>query len=100
IRVNNDEEGRTALVAWAREKRVERVAMEATGGLELEVALALDGAAIQVSIVNPRQVRRFAEAMGRLEKTDAIDARMLAEFCSRMKPRATKLADAMQRELG
>jgi transposase len=73
--------------------------MEATGGLETEAALAISRANIAVSIVNPRQVRRFAEALGRLEKTDRIDAQVIAEFAQRMTPRETPLPDEQQRFL-
>lgn len=54
--------------------------LEATGGLEAEVAWALQLAGWQVVVMNPRQVRDFARSMGKLAKTDRIDARVLAEL--------------------
>lgn len=56
------------------------VVMEATGGHETVIAAALDEAALPLAIVNPRQVRKFAEGLGRLAKTDKIDAAVIARF--------------------
>jgi transposase len=58
------------------------VVMEATGGYEAALACALQAAGLPVAVVNPRQARDFAKSMGRLAKTDAVDARMLAEFAA------------------
>ena len=65
------------------------VILEATGGLETPVASALAAAGIAVAIVNPRQVRDFARATGRLAKTDRLDAEVLARFGERFDPRPT-----------
>jgi len=65
-----------------------RVALEATGGYEHRVVDALVAAGIPVAVVNPRRVRDFARALGRLAKTDAIDAEALAEFAQRVEPAA------------
>jgi len=56
------------------------VVLEATGGYEFEAAWTLQGAGLAVAVVNPRQARDFARAMGALAKTDSLDAKMLAEF--------------------
>lgn len=56
------------------------VVLEATGGYEFEAACALQAAGLAVAVVNPRQARDFARAMGALAKTDSMDARILAEF--------------------
>src|SRR5215469_1573832 len=69
------------------------VILEATGGLETAVASALAAAGIAVAIVNPRQVRDFARATGRLAKTDRLDAEVLARFGEAVKPAARPLAD-------
>ncbi len=58
--------------------------LEGTGGLERPVALALAEAGLPVVVVNPRQVRDFAKALGRRVKTDAVDARVLAHFAATM----------------
>lgn len=57
-----------------------RAVVESTGGLELPAALALEEAGFEIAIVKPERVRHFAKARGRLAKTDALDARTLAEF--------------------
>jgi transposase len=77
----NDPEGRAELAAFCLAQAVERVALEATGAFEQDAAAACRDAGVPVAIVNPRHVRRFAEAMGTLEKTDRIDARLIARFC-------------------
>src|SRR6266568_2617411 len=69
------------------------VILEATGGLEVPVASALATAGIAVAIVNPRQVRDFARATGRLAKTDRLDAEVLARFGELVKPAVRPLAD-------
>ncbi len=75
------------------------VVLEATGGFEMLVAGELELAGLPVSLVNPRQVRSFARATGRLAKTDAIDAQVLAQFAEAVKPPVRPLPDANTREL-
>lgn len=60
--------------------QVQLVVMEATGGLELGVAGTLQASGYAIAVVNPRQARDFARAMGQLAKTDRIDARILAQL--------------------
>lgn len=69
------------------------VVLEATGGFETPAVSALAKAGLPVVVVNPRQVRDFAKAMGRLAKTDALDAAMLAEFAQRIRPVPRPLPD-------
>lgn len=69
------------------------VVLEATGGFEMLAALTLAKAGLPIAIVNPRQVRDFAKALGRLAKTDALDAGMLAEFAQRVHPEPRPLPD-------
>ena len=78
---------------------VELVVLEATGGLEMPVAEALVGEGLQVAIVNPRQVRDFAKATGRLAKTDRIDADIIAHFGQAVRPKPRPLPDRYLREL-
>jgi transposase len=73
--------------------------MEATGGLEAAVAAVLCRAGLPVLIVNPRQVRDFAKAMGYLAKTDAIDARVLAHFAAVTRAEPKPLPEETAREL-
>lgn len=98
-RFDNDEPGISQLVQWAVQRGVQLVAMEATGHLELEAALALHAAKVRVAIINPRQIRRFAEAMGYLEKSDRLDAKVIAAFAARMQPPESTLPDEHQRTL-
>lgn len=77
----NDEQGIGKLVQRLKAvAALTRIVLEATGGLEVPVVAALAAAGLPVVVVNPRQVRDFARATGRLAKTDALDARVLAHF--------------------
>lgn len=81
-RFDNDTEGHSALAAVLQPLGVGLVVMEATGGYEAALACALQAAGLPVAVINPRQARDFAKSMGRLAKTDTIDARMLAELAA------------------
>ena len=70
------------------------VVLEATGRYEAPCAAALAAAGVPVAVVNPRQVRDFAKATGRLAKTDALDAAVLALFAERVRPEPRMLPDA------
>jgi len=94
--VTNDEVGIRQLLGQL--KPTDFVILEATGGLETPVASAL-AAGIVVAIVNPRQVRDFARATGRLAKTDALDAEVLARFGEAVRPQARPLADEQAQAL-
>lgn len=75
------------------------VVVEATGGLEISLTAALGVAGLPVAVVNPRQVRDFARATGRLAKTDKLDAQLLAQFGAMVQPPTRPLPDAQHREL-
>ncbi|HEX8361598.1 MAG TPA: transposase [Longimicrobium sp.] len=75
------------------------VVMEATGGLETDVCVALAAHGLPVVVLNPRQVKEFARATGRLAKTDRIDAGVLAEFAQKLRPEVRPLPDERQRAL-
>lgn len=77
---DNDAVGIAALAAFCRQHGVQLVAMEATGGYERTAFLLLWEAGIACGLTNPRSVRRYAEAMGVLEKTDRLDAGVIARF--------------------
>lgn len=83
-----DERGLSHLVSHLRElaEPIALVVLEATGGLERDVAAALAVAKIPAAVVNPRQVRDFARAIGKLAKTDGIDASVLAHFAEAVRP--------------
>jgi transposase len=97
--VSNDEPGFVQLIERFRALAPERIVLEATAGFEVPVAAALASAGLPVVIVNPRQVRDFARSIGRLAKTDALDAQVLAEFAGRIQPKLRPLPDATTREL-
>ena len=76
----NHAEGIAELAVFCGEHQAELVAMEATGGYEQRAFAQLSEAGLAVAILNPRAVRQFAQSMGRLEKTDRIDAGMIAWY--------------------
>jgi len=98
-RCANDEAGITDLVARLQELMPHLIVLEATGGLERLVVAALALAGLPVAVVNPRQVRDFAKATGRLAKTDALDAAVLAHFADAVRPQPRPLPDAQAQAL-
>lgn len=106
IRFDNDVAGQEALVERLSGEAVDLVVLEATGGMEFAPACALQAAGFAVAVVNPRQARDFAKAMGLLAKTDRVDARMLAQFAEVLAGHPereryiTVLADEAQQVLG
>lgn len=95
----NDEVGQTALVATLRDHTPTLVVVEGSGGLERAIANWLNAAEIDTSIANPRQVRDFAKGIGKLAKTDAVDAVMLAQFAAVVQPQARMRTTAAAEEL-
>ena len=95
----NTASGIGALAAFCQAHQVELVAMEATGGYEKQSFALLSEQGLPVAIVNPRAVRQFASSMGRSEKTDAIDAGMIAWFAEVKKSRPLCLSPASQQHL-
>lgn len=87
---DNTPAGIGQLVKRLGKRPVQLVVIEATGRYERRAALALMDAGFQVAVVNPRQPRDFAKATGQLAKTDAIDARILAQFGAVIGPRPTE----------
>src|SRR5438445_402523 len=70
------------------------IVLEASGGYELTVLATLGSVGLPVVAVNPRQVRDFARSTGRLAKTDALDALVLAQFAAVVRPTLRALPDA------
>jgi transposase len=97
--VTNDEAGHRELRARLTEAGPRLVVLEASGGYEAIVAGALWEAGFQVAVVNPRQVRDFARGMGKLAKTDQIDARVLALFGEKVPLEVRAPVDAEAKEL-
>ena len=97
--VARDGEGVAALVERLKGAGPGLIVLEATGGFEQVVAAGLAGAGLPVVVVNPRQIRDFARALGRLAKTDRIDAEVIALFAERVRPELRPLPDDQAREL-
>jgi len=76
------------------------IVIEATGGYETVVASAIGAAHLPLAVINPRQIRAFARATGRLAKTDRIDAAAIAHFAEAIRPPARPIADAQAQALG
>ena len=92
-RFANDADGIARLVATALEHPPELVTLEATGGYERSLVMALHEAGLPVAVVNPRQVRDYAKALGLLAKNDQIDARVIARFGHDTNPRRQEKPD-------
>jgi len=96
---SNDEAGYTQILKRLRGVSPTLVVLEATGGLELPITGILAAAGVPVVVVNPRQVRDFAKATGRLAKTDALDAQTLAHFAEVLRPEPRPLPDEQTQAL-
>lgn len=99
LRVDNDMAGIARLKERMAGLRPERIALEATGGLETLAVAALSAAELPVVVINPAQVRSFADALGKRAKTDALDAAVIAAFAAAMRPDLRPLPDAQTRLL-
>ena len=91
--VTNDDAGLAELAPRLVTLAPVLIVMEATGGFEMLTALTLAKVGLPIAVVNPRQVRDFATAMGQLAKTDALDAGILADFAQRIRPEPRPLPD-------
>ncbi len=96
----NDEAGIAHLISRLQGIPVGLIVLEATGGLEIAVVAALAEANLPVAVVNPRQVRDFAKATGKLAKTDTIDAKVLAHFAEAVRPEVRPILEENARTLG
>lgn len=95
----SDSKGLQQLVSELRTLAPALIVLEATGGFEITVAAGLASAGLPLAVVNPRQIRDFARATGRLAKTDALDAQVIALFAERIRPEPRPLADADSQSL-
>ena len=93
----HDEQGISEATRRLREAEPRLVVLEATGGLETELAASLMAAGLAVVVVNPRQVRDYAKAMGQLAKNP--HALVLADFARAIRPELRPMKDALTREL-
>ena len=99
FRCPNDPKNFSALITELISLRPARILLEATGGLERALLQALHGADLPVVVVNPRQVRDFAKALGWLAKTDRLDARVLAHFAAAIQPAIRPVKAQQETEL-
>jgi transposase len=97
--VPNNTDGVATLVEQVQALHPTLIVLEATGGLERAATAALATAGLPVVVVNPRQARDLARAIGQLAKTDALDARALAHFADVIRPTPRPLPDAQTQEL-
>lgn len=97
--VTNDDAGHAALIATLTPLMPTLIVLEATGGYERPVTVALAAAGLPVVVVNPRQVRDFAKATGQLAKTDRLDAAVLARFAAQVQPACRPVPDATTQAL-
>jgi transposase len=100
FRVTHDDAGFAVLLARLRAVTPTLVVLEASGGYEVPVAAALASAGLPLAVVNPRQVRDYARALGQLAKTDRLDARVIALFAEAVRPAARPVPDTEAQALG
>lgn len=98
-RVANEDHDIATLVARLKTLSPELVVLEATGGFERVVTAALAAAGFAIAVVNPRQVRDFAKATGKLAKTDKLDAQILAHFAEAVRPTPRPIPDQQAQDL-
>jgi transposase len=92
--VARDSDGLAALIERLQALAPAMIAIEATGGFETIVAAAVGAAGLALAVVNPAQVRHYAQALGRRAKTDAVDAEIIARFAEATRPAPRPLPDA------
>jgi transposase len=95
----NDAAGIAQLRAWLSQRSVQQIVIEATGNYERLLVIELATAGLPVVVINPRQARDFARAVGQLAKTDRIDAAVLARFGAAVRPEIRPLPDENTRQL-
>lgn len=98
-RFDNDEPGIKSLVNLLTERTVDLVVVEATGGFEKQVTVAIAASLIAIAIVSPHRVKAFARANGQLAKTDRLDAHTLAHFAQAVQPPTRPLPSAAREHL-
>lgn len=96
---SNQEKGHQAMVRYLKPFAPTLIVLEATGGLERELAVHLMQAGFPVAVVNPTRVREFARALGRYAKSDPIDARTLAHFGQAVRPEVRRLPSEQETQL-
>jgi transposase len=95
----NDDEGRIDMARLLAEMKPALIILEASGGYEIPVVEVLALRSLKVAVINPRQVRDFAKAMGKFAKTDTIDAEIIARFAEVIRPEVRPLKDRDAQQL-
>jgi len=93
--VERNGKGLAALIENLKPLLPTLIIVEATGGFEQTTAAAVAGAGLPIVIINPAQIRHYAQALGKRAKTDAIDAKVIARFAADVKPQARALPDEL-----
>lgn len=96
----NDDDGISKAISRLLELAPALVVLEATGGLETTLVAGLRAAKLPTSVINPRRIRDFAKAVGKLAKTDALDSQVIARFAAAVRPEPGPVTDAHAHELG
>lgn len=96
MHVKNDTQGIEEIIAWVMEEKPQLISIEASGGYEQLVVQAMLENSLPVAVVNPTRVRALARATGKLAKTDAIDARLIAEYAYKIQPEALTPKEAQE----
>ena len=96
LRFTNNQVGIKKVIKVFQEMASIMVVFESTGGLEISLWLALNHAGINAAPINPRQIRNFAQAKGKLAKTDNIDAQIIAQYGQAMKPNPQLVPDTQE----
>ena len=99
VRFDNSSSGINKCLRYVVKLQPQLIVMENTGGYERDLAIALDTTGLRVAVINPRQSRDFARAMGRLAKTDRIDAMILATYASRIQPQPRGIGTRLSRRM-
>jgi len=99
LKVDYDPQGIQKIIALCLQQQVQIVAVEATGGLQRTLVVALDKAGIALAVINPARIRHFANAEGQLAKTDPLDAQIISLFALRMSPPPMKVRDDQQEKI-
>jgi transposase len=99
MQFKNDSKGIQKLTEKLKTFSQDSIVMEATGGYEKPVAQSLQKVGFSVSVVNPRYIRDFAKALGKLAKTDRIDAEVIALYAEKMQPKANVMDNENQQKL-
>jgi transposase len=88
VRLPHNDEGTASLLTLLRGLDIERIVLESTGGLQRRLVRSLQDAGYSVSVVNPERIWAYRRLVGRVAKTDRIDARLIAEYGATMRPAA------------